>query len=526
MASNNEPIFIGIDAGTSQIKCVAFSVQGELIDSTSCANHYNSTPDGGATQNMLTTRDKVLSTLAELANRLGDQSRQVKSIAVTAQGDGLLLTDKQGDPLHDGWLWLDSRAATIASDIETSPLYPTVFNATGTAVNAAQMRTQMRWIDQHEPELLDLAHSAYHWKDYLYYCLTGARATDPSEALFTFGDIATARYSPDVISALELDHRAHLLPPINNGLEHSDQLLNDIAQQVGLPVTTEVTLGYVDVICSALGGGLYNNGKASAMTILGTTGIHMRYAGATEQLQLPSEKTGYTIAFPGGGFVQLQSNMAATLNLDWILNLGCDVIRSMGHSIEISDLYHSLDDNLLNTKPLAAIFHPYIASAGERGPFVNADARASYIGLDQSCGYYDMVRCVIEGLGLAARDCYEALGELPAEIRITGGAVKSKAIQQIVASIMNRPVSAVDQSEAGAAGAVMIATVKHGIYKDIDDCARQWLGSSISAPVQPLKSHTQHYEKLYQVYLKYRTSQSATWSNLATLRTELRNLSS
>ncbi len=525
-ANKNNPIFIGVDAGTSQIKCVAFTANGHFIGSCSRSNDYKSTPDGGATQSMQATRSIVLDSLTELVDKLGDQSALVKGIAITAQGDGLLLTDRHGEPLHEGWLWLDSRAAVIAQEIETSAHYESIFNSTGTAINAAQMRSQLRWIEQHQPSLLDDAHSALHWKDYLYLCLTGERATDPSEALFTFGDINSTTYSAEVISALKLEHRKNLLPPIVDGLKQSHTLLDNIARQIGLPESIEVTLGYVDVICTALGGGLYNDGQESAMTILGTTGIHMRYAGTAQDIQLPAEKTGYTIAFPGGGFVQLQSNMAATLNLDWILNLACDVIRSAGHNIELPELYESLNKNLNTTAPLAAIFHPYIASAGERGPFVNADARASFIGLEQSHSFYDMVRCVVEGLGFAARDCYEALGELPAEIRITGGAAKSAAIQQIFASIMNRPVTVIEQPEAGAAGAVMIATVKHGFYKDINTCVDQWLGDAVSEPVHPEIEHTRHYEQLYQLYLTFRKSQVNNWSDIATLRNQLRNLAS
>ena len=40
-------------------------------------------------------------------------------------------------------------------------------------------------------------------------------------------------------------------------------------------------------------------------------------------------------------------------------------------------------------------------------------------------GFLDMMRAVYEGLGFAARDCYEAMGHAPDEIRVAGGAARS-----------------------------------------------------------------------------------------------------
>ena len=42
---------------------------------------------------------------------------------------------------------------------------------------------------------LDKAETAFHCKDWLYMKLTDFRATDPSEACFTFGDFRTRKYN-------------------------------------------------------------------------------------------------------------------------------------------------------------------------------------------------------------------------------------------------------------------------------------------------------------------------------------------
>ena len=119
------------------------------------------------------------------------------------------------------------------------------------------------------------------------------------------------------------------------------------------------------------------------------------------------------MAFPVPGSVaQMQSNMAATLNIDWIVDLArarpraCSATRSSARTA-----LAALDARVLEAEAGAALlYHPYIHEAGERGPFVDANARAQFTGLSTRTGFVDLVRAVYEGLALAARDCYAAMG--------------------------------------------------------------------------------------------------------------------
>ena len=511
-------ILIGMDAGTSMIKCAAFSTSGELLASRSRTNRYHTSPDGAAVQSLPDTRDALLDTLGGLVSDLGADRGRVGAAAITAQGDGTWLVDERNEALHEGWLWLDSRAAGIAAEIERGAGFAAVFATTGTSINASQMRSQMLWMERHQPGLLDAAATAYHCKDYLYACLTGARATDPGEALASFGDFRRREYAPAVLRSLGLSGRAHLLPPIVDGCREAHPLLDSVARATGLPAGLPVTLGYLDVICSALGGGLYDAGAASAMTLTGTTGIHMRYTGSADEVVLPAEPSGYTIAFPGGGFVQLQTNMAATLNIDWILDIAREVLAAHGVDAHAADLFDGLDERILAARPARALYHPYISPAGERGPFVDSRARASFAGLDRGAGYHDLVRAVYEGLALAARDCYAAMGRIPDEIRLGGGAAQSLALRRIMASVLDRPVRVVDRPEAGAAGAAMIAAVKHGYFDGIASCTARWVAPSIGKAVPPDPELAALYDGLFDAYVAARDASRTVWRRLAALR--------
>ena len=83
-----------------------------------------------------------------------------------------------------------------------------------------------------------------------------------------------------------------------------------------------VVLGYVDVVCTALGGGLYDPAGDVGCTIIGSTGMHMRLATSADEVVLNAERQRLHHAVPGAGHLaQMQSNMAATLNIDWLLDL-------------------------------------------------------------------------------------------------------------------------------------------------------------------------------------------------------------
>ena len=512
------PVLIGVDCGTSVIKAVAFELDGRQIDLASRPNTYRRLPGGGAEQDMMRTWGDVAAVLHGLLEQQPGLANRTVALAVTGQGDGCWLIDRDGAPLHDGWIWLDARAAEEVRRLERSPEEELIYRATGTGVNACQMRTQLRWMKRQAPELLARAATALHPKDWIYFRLTGQRATCPTEGVFTFGDFRTRAYSEAVIEALDLADQRHLLPPILDGAETAGALTPAAAKAVGLKAGLPVVLGYVDIMCSALGGGLYDPDLRPGMSVLGSTGMHMRFLPSAEEVRLNAERCGYTMAFPGAAYAQMQTNMAATLNLDWMLDLAREALTLGCVTRSRSDLLEGMDERVLAARPGAALYHPYISTAGERGPFTEPDARASFTGIDQTVGFFDLMRGVYEGLAFAARDCYAALGSLPSEIRLSGGAARSRAKRRILASALGRPVRAVERSEAGAAGAVMIAAVQQGLYRELDGCVADWVTPLLGSPETPDEGLAALYDSLFPVYLETRQALRPVWNELAGAR--------
>ncbi len=119
----------------------------------------------------------------------GRRSARWRRSRSTGQGDGTWLIDDDGHPVAPALLWLGlagrptwSRASVPAIAMRA------LYQRTGSGLSACQQgrsspgckRTRQRPWHAHA--------TAFHCKDWLYFLLTGQRATDPSEASFTCGN--------------------------------------------------------------------------------------------------------------------------------------------------------------------------------------------------------------------------------------------------------------------------------------------------------------------------------------------------
>jgi erythritol kinase len=512
----SKDVIIGIDAGTSVIKSIAFDLSGRQIAAASVPNRYSTHAGGGVTQSLTQTWADCVSSLRGLGEKLPGLAARTAALAVTGQGDGTWLVGAQNKPVGDGWLWLDARAGSLAKEMRDRPEDNARFLATGTGVNACQQGVQLAHMKKSAPEQLNQAEVALHCKDWLFLNLTGIRATDPSEACFTFGDFRTRAYDDDVVDFYELGTAKHLLPPICDGTKTVHAITDEAAELTGLLAGTLIVLGFVDVVCSALGAGAYQPKTPVGCTIVGTTGVHIRAQEAQDIMLNSEQRTGYVMLMPADNIAaQLQSNMAGTLNLDWIRGLAGEVAQSLGVDAAGAQLLDLMNVWIEDGTPGALLYHPYISDAGERGPFIDHTARSSFIGMSTESRFSDLVRATVEGLGFAARDCYAAMGENPDEVRLTGGAARLGILRGIHAATLGVPVRYSQREEAGAAGAAMIAAVSIGAYDDMESCIADWVQPHLGDSETPDLALAARYDRLFTQYTASREALQPIWHGLA-----------
>ena len=129
-----------------------------------------------------------------------------------------------------------------------------------------------------------------------------------------------------------------------------------------------------------------------------------------------------------------------------------------------------------------------------------------------------MMRGLFEGLAFAARDCYSVMGHIPREIRLTGGAARSKALRLIMASTLNATIRSVSREEAGAAGAAMIAAVQQKLFPDRTACAATWVDPHLGPAIPPDQQLVPTYDNLFPHYVEARNAMRPVWHGLAETR--------
>ncbi|MCW8164909.1 FGGY-family carbohydrate kinase [Verminephrobacter aporrectodeae] len=520
-----QDLIIGVDAGTSVIKAVAFDREGQQLGLASTPNRVLYGAHGAAEQDMDRTWADTAATLRLLAQQVPDLAGRSAALVATAQGDGTWLIDAAGRPVGPAMLWLDARAAGEVAALRASAAAAPLAERTGAALNASMQSGQLLWLRRHAPQRLARATTALHCKDWLYFQATGVRSTCNTEAIFTFGNYRSGAYDEEVLALLGLPELARLLPPIvTPGSAHAP-LTRAAAQDTGLRAGTPVVPAPMDVPATLLGCGGIAYGpqgllRSVGCSVLGSTGMH-GWASTDLQAIRPSAEAGYTMLMPLPGVcMRLMSHMAATLNIDWLLGLLAQAAEFAGAPVPArAALLERLDHAVLAAAPGQAIFHPYVAENGERGPFVDPCARAQLSGFGASLGLSGLARAVYEGIVFAARDCYAAFGPIPEEIRLAGGAARSPALRQLLANATGRPVRVSRREECGAAGAALLAAVAIGEYASLRDALPRWVDSHLDAHVTaPDPAQTALYDRLFPLYQQAAARSRPLWAALGALR--------
>ena len=189
---------------------------------------------------------------------------------------------------------------------------------------------------------------------------------------------------------------------------------------------------------------------------------------------------------------------------------------------DLPDRILALDTLYINAIALIVLFGIWLASDLQTANWHPDDerwaaARASLIGLSTRHRFPDILRAVIEGLGLSARDCYAAMGDMPAELRLTGGAARSTALRRVLGAAVGAPTRVSSREEAGAAGAAMMAAVANGVYPDMAACIADWVTPALG-PAEPADPDlTALYARRYPAYRMARLALEPVWDGLSTV---------
>jgi xylulokinase len=431
-----------IDIGTTVVKTVAFAGDGSEIGLWRQAAAPRPKAALHSEQDMAALWRALAGTLRAAAESLDEP---VEAIAITGQGDGLWLVDAQGLPVGPAMLWNDGRAGEIVAGWNAAGLAARGFDLFGGRSFAGAPHALLAWLAAHDPARLAAAHAALSCGGYIFGRMTGCVAMDRSDASLPFLRL-DGTVAEEVFALFGIEDARRLLPEILPDTERAAALLPQAAEAFGLPAGIPVVLAPYDIACMAIGMGAVAHGQASA--ILGTTICAQVMLDAPDlsrrDIGINIAVFGKTLrAFPTLGGCETIDWMAALLGLD-----------APGFAA------------LAAAAPPGAnglVLLPYMSPAGERAPFFDQAAHGALLGLKYPHTRADLARATLEAVAFVVRDCLEAAGTWPGELRLCGGGARSDILCRIIADVTGIAVLRSADNEVGARGALIAArAVLHG----------------------------------------------------------------
>lgn len=480
-------MLIGLDAGTSVVKAVAFADDGEVLRVVARPTRVLTPHPGHAEQDVEATVEAVGEALRDVA------AGEVPTlVGITAQGDGVWLLDEGGRSVRPAILWSDARAADHVERWMADGVGETAFRRSGSTLFPGAAAPVLAHLAEHEPESLHRAATAGYCKDAILQRLTGARATDASDASLPFFDPASRCYDPDLLALYGLTDWARLLAPVDPSPAPLRPLTAAGAALTGLPEGTPIHAGPFDLCATAIGSGLERPGDALA--IVGTT---LGCAVLGDEPAIGGETAGMLLCMPRPDrWLRVMPAMVGTPSVEWLMGL-TGVRRE------------EIDGLLAASEPGAGgvLCLPLLSPAGERAPFVDPAARGRFVGLSLETTRGDLLRALCEGVAYAARHCLEAAG-LTGEGRVVlaGGGMRSAGWRQILADVLGRPVLLARQPEAGARGAAMAALDAAGACYDRAAWTRP------DAEILPDPARAGFYARGYAAYREQLDAARGHWS--------------
>jgi len=479
MSPDAAPRILAIDAGTSALKAVLYSLKGQPLATAAQRYGYRTPRPGWAEADPDAWWRALEAALAQLRSQ-GHDLTEVQALGLTGQMHTPVLLDEQGEVIPPVILWLDQRAGAELRELQTRLHLPPY------QLNASFSLPKLLWLRRHHADALARARTLLWPKDYLRFRLTGRRLTDETDAAGgALLDWDRRVWATDRLSLVDIDPA--ILPEIRPADADAGPLRPGMAQQLGLSPRARIIVGAGDVI-SLIGVAPLSPGR-----LICSLGSSIMLALPANGVTPDSPHSLHLYPFLHRPLLNgIQSTSGAALTWAW------RALFSQQSSLEQTIV------TALQTPPAAEglIFLPYLA--GERNPYWNDALRGAFFGLSLAHRRDHMLRAVMEGVAFSMRhliDIAESLGANVTEIALAGGGARISGWPQIIADICQRPVFIFSNEEVATRS--LFAYVRQALTPQLDfDNALAAAFSPPLAAFQPDLRLKQLYDKSYTRFIQ------------------------
>ncbi|MDO8358575.1 MAG: FGGY family carbohydrate kinase [Devosia sp.] len=471
-------MYLGIDIGTQSLKVVIADADLRPLGMGRVPYRPSYPRPGWAEQDptlwLSALRPAIGAALASAHVAPSD----IKALAICGQLDGCIGVTRDGDAVAPAIIWMDRRASAETADVDPA----LVRERAGLVLDATHMAAKIRWSRRHIDRAADVA--VWHQPvSFIVEALTGNRVMDHSLASTTmlYG-LAARTWDASLLTAFGIDPAT--LPLLADAHSIAGGLSEKGARLTGLEIGIPVAVGTGDDFSNPLGCGITEPGTVSV-----TLGTGEAISALSEQLVIDAEMLVETHAFPGGYFHIGNPGWLSGGAISWFLTT-----FSVASAAEFSALAASVppgSDGLLFLPALSGAMAPRWVSA----------ARGAFYGITATHSKSHFARAILEGTSFAMHDVLDrldVLGVPTGRIRIMGGGGASDVWTQIRADLTGKRIETLQEGDASAMGALVLAVAAAGEAPDIRS-ASQRLHLSL-AGMEPIIGNRSIYEDSYRRY--------------------------
>lgn len=451
-------LYIGVDLGTSAVKLLLMDEKGKIRNIVSKEYPLFFPHPGWSEQNPEDWFSKSIEGLKELVSE--EDRKNVAGISFGGQMHGLVILDENDEVIRPAILWNDGRT-TKETDYLNNVVGKDKLSAyTANIAFAGFTAPKILWVKANEPENFARIRKIMLPKDYLAYKLCGAFCTDMSDASgMLLLDVKNRKWSKEMLDICGITESQ--LPTLHESYDKVGTLKPEIAKELGFPENTVIAAGAGDNAAAAVGTGTVGDGMCNIS--LGTSGTIFI---SSESFGVDSNNALHSFDHADGHYHLMGCMLSAASCNKWWMD---EIIGTEDYASEQKKI-DKLGENHV-------FFLPYLM--GERSPWNDPDARATFTGITMDTTRTDMTQAVLEGVAFATRDMYEIAKSLGVKIertKICGGGAKSPLWRKMIANILNLKVDVPMCEEGPSMGGAMLAMVACGEYESVEDAAKAIVG--------------------------------------------------
>ncbi|WP_044913698.1 xylulokinase [Butyrivibrio sp. WCE2006] len=473
-------LYIGVDLGTSSVKLVLMDESGKIHGTTSREYPLYFPQPGWSEQKPEDWYKEAIEGLKELLKDV-DKS-QVAGISFGGQMHGLVILDENDDVIRPAILWNDGRTQKQVDYLNNEIGKETLSKYTANIAFAGFTAPKILWVKENEPENFKKIKKIMLPKDYLAYKLSGTFCTDYSDASgMLLLDVKNRKWSDEMCRICDIT--TDMLPKLFESYDKVGTLVPSVAAELGLSENVVIAAGAGDNAAAAVGTGTVGNNRCNIS--LGTSGTIFM---SSDSFAVDSNNALHSFDHADGYYHLMGCMLSAASCNKWWMD---GILNTKDYAAEQSQI-EKLGENHV-------FFLPYLM--GERSPWNNPNARATFTGITMDTTRADMSQAVLEGVAFATRDMYEvakSIGVKPERTMICGGGAKSPLWRKMIANILNIEVDVPVCEEGPGMGGAMLAMVACGAYKTVEDAAAAIV--KVDKTEKPDPELVEKYEARYQQF--------------------------